>query len=319
MITLFFSYSHKDETLRDELEVHLSLLKKQGVIETWHDRRIGPGKEFEKEISEHLEKADIILLLVSPYFLASDYCYDIEMIRALKRHERGEARVIPVILDPCDWKTAPFGKLQAVPKDGKPVSKFPNQHDAFLEVVQAVRRAVAELKPGPSLEPEERQVDTSFTVQEVTRQIRSSNLRIRKEFSDRDKDEFLDQSFEFIANFFENSLSELADRNPEVDTKYKRIDAHHFSAIVYINGAIASQCRIWFSGRKSFGGIAYSSNASGDDNSINESLSVTDDGHSLFFKPLGLAFSGRSPVGNELLSQQGAAEYLWEILMRPLQ
>ncbi len=140
MITLFFSYSHRDETLRDELEIQLAALKRQGVIETWHDRRIGAGKEFAGAISDSLERADIILLLVSPYFISSDYCYDVEMKRAMERHGAGEARVIPVILHPCDWHATPFGKLLAVPRDGKPVSMYANQHEAFLEVARAVRR-----------------------------------------------------------------------------------------------------------------------------------------------------------------------------------
>ena len=111
----FFSYSHSDETLRNELEKHFSTLRRQGFIKTWHDRGIGAGKEFDQEISQHIEEADIILLLISPDFLASDYCYEKEMTRALERHKSGEARVIPVILRPCDWHDAPFGKLQAVP------------------------------------------------------------------------------------------------------------------------------------------------------------------------------------------------------------
>ena len=121
MTELFFSYSHNDEALRNELETHLSMLKRQGVIAVWHDRRIGAGQEVHGQISEHLERADIILL-VSPYFLASDYCYETEMTRAMERHHQGTARVIPVILHPCDWQGAPFGKLLAVPTDGKPVS-----------------------------------------------------------------------------------------------------------------------------------------------------------------------------------------------------
>ena len=98
MAKVFFSYSHKNEDLRNELEIHLSILKRQGIIETWHDRRIDAGQEFSQEISEYLNEADIILLLVSPYFLASDYCYDVEMKRALEMHERKEAVLIPVIL-----------------------------------------------------------------------------------------------------------------------------------------------------------------------------------------------------------------------------
>ena len=86
MVKVFFSYSHRDESLRDELEVHLSALKRQGIIDTWHDRRIGSGKEIDSEISQNLEDANIILLLVSPYFIASDYCYDVEMTRALEKN-----------------------------------------------------------------------------------------------------------------------------------------------------------------------------------------------------------------------------------------
>ena len=141
MIKLFFSYSHRDELLRDELEVHLAALKRQGVISTWHDKRLQAGDDIDQHISQQLEEADIILLLVSPYFISSDYCYEVEMQRALERHQNGAARVIPVILHPCDWQKTPFGKLRATPPDGKPISKFPNPHDAFLSVTQDIRAA----------------------------------------------------------------------------------------------------------------------------------------------------------------------------------
>ena len=144
---LFFSYSHKDETLRDFLATHLALLKRQGVLNEWHDRRIGAGAEWGKAIDENLEAADIILLLVSADFLASDYCYDIEMNRAMARHDAGEARVIPVVLRPCDWQGAPFGKLQAVPKDAKPVTTWENQDEAFTDIARGIREAVEQLRP----------------------------------------------------------------------------------------------------------------------------------------------------------------------------
>ena len=124
MIELFFSYSHKDEVVRDELETHLVMLKRQGVIQTWHDRRIVAGDEFDGQISENLESAGIILLLVSPYFLASNYCYDVEMTRAMERHEAGEARVIPVIVDPCEWHPTPFGNYLPCPKTGSQSQSF---------------------------------------------------------------------------------------------------------------------------------------------------------------------------------------------------
>ena len=110
-ISLFYSYSHKDEALRKKLETHLSLLKDQGVISGWHDRRIEAGTEWDGVINENLEEAGMILLLVSADFLASRYCRDVEIARAMERHEAGTARVIPVILRPVDWHSAPFGKL----------------------------------------------------------------------------------------------------------------------------------------------------------------------------------------------------------------
>ena len=144
-IEVFFSYSHKDEELCGELLKHLSILKRQGVIQDWHDRKIGAGTEWEGEINTHLNTAGVILLLISADFLASDYCYDVEMKRALKRHDAGEARVIPVILRPVDWKGAPFGKLQALPTDAKPVTSWPDRDQAFLNVAQGIRAAVKEL------------------------------------------------------------------------------------------------------------------------------------------------------------------------------
>jgi hypothetical protein len=140
---LFFSYSHTDAQLRDELDKHLAMLKRQGVIEAWHDRRILAGDAFDREISDELEEAGIVLLLVSADFLASTCCYDVEMTRALERHAAGEARVIPVILRPCDWRSAPFGHLVAVPQDGKPIVKWASQDEAFLDVVHAIRTVAA--------------------------------------------------------------------------------------------------------------------------------------------------------------------------------
>ncbi len=154
-IEIFYSYSHKDEELRDELEKHLSILKRQGVITGWHDRRIGAGREWEGEIDTHLNTAHVILLLISADFLASDYCYDVEVKRAMERHEAEEARVIPVILRPVYWWGAPLGKLQALPTDAKPVTSWSNRDEALFDIVQGIRAAVEELvgsSVGPPLQ-----------------------------------------------------------------------------------------------------------------------------------------------------------------------
>ncbi len=148
-IGLFYSYSHKDEALRDELEEALALLKRQGLIAGWHDRRIGAGDEWQGAIDKNLNEAQVVLLLVSSSFLASDYCWDVETKRAVERHDRGEARVIPVILRPCDWHDAPFAKLQGLPRDAKAVTSWANKDEAWTDVAKGIRRAVEAMTANP--------------------------------------------------------------------------------------------------------------------------------------------------------------------------
>ena len=144
-VRLFYSYSHKDETLRNELETHLKLLQRQGLIDTWSDRRIDAGDEWKQRIGDNLEAADIVLLLVSADFLASDYCFEVEMRRALERHERGEARVIPVIARDVNWMSAPFARLQALPEDALAVTRWPDKDSAWRNVSEGIRKVVETL------------------------------------------------------------------------------------------------------------------------------------------------------------------------------
>jgi hypothetical protein len=146
LLSLFCSYSHRDEALRHALETHLALLRRQGYIASWYDRRISAGEEWKHQIDAHLEAADIILLLVSADFLASDYCYDIEMRRALERHNTGEARVIPVIVRAVDWTGAPFDRLKILPRDAKPVSTWNDPDEAWADVAWEIRQAVGQLR-----------------------------------------------------------------------------------------------------------------------------------------------------------------------------
>lgn len=147
-LSLFYSYAHKDEALRDTLDIHLSTLRRSGLIQRWHDRKITAGSEWKGEISEYLKTARIILLLISPYFIASDYCYDVEMKLAMERHEAGEARVIPIILSPVDLSGMPFNKLQSLPKDRKPITKWRTSDEGFYNVAVELRLVVEELLGG---------------------------------------------------------------------------------------------------------------------------------------------------------------------------
>lgn len=313
MANVFFSYSHKDEALRDELEVHLAMLKRDGAISAWHDRKILAGDELNGQIHARLDDAQVILLLISSDFLASAYCYDVEVKRAMELHGEGRARVIPVILRPSDWQAStPFAKLLAAPKDGKPITKWPDRDDAWLDVVQQLRTALPKIVKAQA-NPKE------FLKPSNPDNPRSSNLRIRKEFSDADKDGFLEDAFEYIARFFESSLGELEKRHTDLQTKFKRIDARTFTATIYQNGKAAARCGIRFGSSRGFGdGITFSHDESTSANSYNESLSIEATEQALFLRPLGMNRSW----GGENKSQltfDGAAEYYWEMLIAPLQ
>jgi|694.fasta_scaffold31768_3 hypothetical protein len=148
-IRLFISYSHKDETLREKLGDHLASLQREGVIDLWHDRKISAGQEWAGAIDDNLEAADIILCLVSAGFLASPYCNDKELSRALERHKSGEACVIPVILRPADWHHTPLAQLQALPDNSRPVTKWSDQDEAFLSIARGIREVAKKLAERP--------------------------------------------------------------------------------------------------------------------------------------------------------------------------
>ena len=204
----------------------------------------------------------------------------------------------------------------ATPKDGKAVSKYPNQHEAFLEITLAIRNVAEELNPQSSVLANQsvNQVNKTQTTKLVS-DDRSSNLRVKKTFSERDKDKFERESFEYMSIFFEGSLQELQARNSEIETEFIRVDANNFTAKAYTNGTLASNCKISLDeGKNHFGGITYSS---GRNNGVNESLNIEDDGYKLFLKSSGI-FSYASNDREEL-SKEGASESYWERFIKPLQ
>jgi hypothetical protein len=350
---VFFSYTHVDEDLRNKLETHLTMLKRQGLIETWHDRRIVVGQEIDGEIDANLDGSDIILLLVSAAFLDSSYCFDLEMKQAMAKHEEGTARVIPIILKPCDWQPAPFGKLLAAPKDGKAITTWNNIDEAFVDVVKSIRAAVAAAPPkrprndltemlsranGRASGPP----PVAFTGADQTSPVsglpedfdglmraamgttaapRSSNLRIAKVFTDHDRDTFSRTAFNLMTRFFRNSLAELEVRNPDIKGEFQEIDAHHFAAAIYRDGRAIARCKIWFGnpfGVGSSNNIFYSASNRAADNSYNEALTIADDKQILFLRAIMQSLS-RNGIGSDKLSDEGAAEYYWAMFIEPLQ
>ncbi|MGJ8528609.1 toll/interleukin-1 receptor domain-containing protein [Maritalea sp.] len=316
MTTLFFSYSHADEDLRDMLEKHLAALKHQGLIEFWHDRRISAGTELDGAIDKNLNDAGVILLLVSSDFIASRYCYDVEMKRAMERHQKNDAVVIPVILRPCDWHDTPFGMLLGVPRDGKAITSWTNLDEAFLDVVQAIKKVVRKQTSTTKELPDTTTEHTSISsVESAVHRPRSANLRTRKTFSEADKDQFLDESFSYMALYFENSLQELQERSEDLTTRFKKIDGNSFTAVIYRNGDAKSRCKIKLGGM--FNGISYSASDRADDNSYNENMSIDCDDQHMYLKPIGMAMHGGQK--DTPLTAEGASEYYWSMLIQAVQ
>ncbi|WP_437671550.1 toll/interleukin-1 receptor domain-containing protein [Sorangium sp. So ce131] len=143
-VDVFISYAPADSEFCEQVIAHLALLQRQGVIRTWYDKKIVPGEVRDDVIAARIETARVVLLLISASFLASDDCYRLEMERALVRHTRGEACVIPVIIRACDWKDAPFAHLGALPRGAQAVTSWRNADEAWVSVVSGIRVAVTE-------------------------------------------------------------------------------------------------------------------------------------------------------------------------------
>src|SRR5258708_8319598 len=185
-VELFCSYANADEPLYLELEKHLSLLHREGVISCWHKRQIIAGTDWTKALGEHLNTASVILLLVSGDFVASDYCYGTEMQRAMERYEAGDAHVIPILLRPVDWQNAPFGKLHTLPSSGKPITQWRNRDAAFADVAQGIRMALEDIPPCPTLPGKQKKFNSIYLMKIIEEQgvtTPDTNLRSPMEFS----------------------------------------------------------------------------------------------------------------------------------------
>ena len=140
---VFFSYSHKDEVYRDELEVHFANLKRSGYVETWHDRKILPGQDWDNKIKEQLENADIVLMLISPHFIHSDYIWN-EELKIIKERKKNKDGIIdiPILLHPCDLEGLEIMDNQATPNDMRWIasSYWPYKHEAYLAVIKDIRK-----------------------------------------------------------------------------------------------------------------------------------------------------------------------------------
>ncbi|EPR1418291.1 toll/interleukin-1 receptor domain-containing protein [Salmonella enterica] len=260
-------------------------------------------------------------MLISSDFIASDYCYQVEMTNALERHNRGEAVVIPVILRECDWHQLPFGRIMAATIDGKPITKFASHDDGYFQVAGAVSRAIANLeakKPHQATQISSPvSANPTFQAIETVFAPRSSNLSLPKRFTDLDKDRACRDGFEYVARYFEGSLAELKKRHAGLEVDFHKRDADAFTCAIYMGGSKVGQCAIWRnSGRNmGMGDIGYSQDGT-IGNTYNESLTIDNNGQILGFRPL-MGVFGAGSSREALLTNEGMAEHLWDMFFEP--
>jgi len=317
MTSIFFSYSHKDEALRDELEVSLSMMKRQGLIQTVHDRRIVAGVDLNQAIDAYVEKADIILCLVSPDFIASDYCYSQEMARALERHRSAEAKVIPIILRHCDWKHTPLAELRGTPRDNKPVMAWSDRDEAWLNVTNDIREAVADLgcKPAPAVSTSAPTSDGGIEIAEP--RPRSGNLSISREFTDLERDGYVRETFAFVQEYLANSLEEVKARHSNVAGEVTALDQNRFTMVAYRDGHKASAMTVFMGGMARAGReISFHLSDDGATNTSNGSFYLAEDDHGLGFKSMFGSFGGNRDI---LMRRDDLAEQIWKAFVDPLQ
>ena len=298
----FISYSHHDKAALDRLHVHLKNLTRGGHIETWYDRDILAGSDLNAEIARELEAADLFLLLVSPDFIASDYCVEREMKRAVERHAAGAARVVPIIVEECDWKEmGELRQLKAVPKDGKAISEWANSNTAYLNVVQELRRIIeADGLPAAVAKA----VAEPVAVRHAT-----TRYRAKRQFDQIDKSDFRDAAFVTIKDYFRRATMEI-DSIDGLRSRFVDRGATSFGATI-VNGGhrngtahITVHCR---NSHVAMGDIYYSFSENAGDNTANGGFNVSADDYEQFLVQTMNIFG----KAYERLTPERAAEMLW--------
>jgi hypothetical protein len=315
MTTGFISYTHADTALKEQLIRHLAPLRREGLIDLWHDGLLRPGEHLDPAVQAALAASDVVILLISADFIASEYCYEQEMLRAFARQRDGTVRVIPIILRPCQWKGVPIGsdkrlsEFVALPKDGKAVISWPDTDTAFDNAVGAIRDML-KVDNGNGIQDKAGSAPTNDAAARPLRTGSASLLGIAAKPTDLDRDRFLRTGYMTTAALFEEKLAELRASDARIDTDFERIDSRSFAASVYLDGKRVGQVSIWHGGDMWRNALCLSyDTATSTRNSMNDWLPIED-------TPQGLAFG----AGNGMFRQRaggpldadGAAGYFWE-------
>lgn len=302
--TAFISYSHADDKALERLHKHLAMLTRDGNFLTWTDHAILPGDGVDGVINAQLRQSNLFIALVSPDYLASRYCYEQEFQQALALAEAGKMRIVPIILEPCDWLSSPFKEFMALPKDGQPISGWTNQNLAFLDVVTGLRRLVEASEEGRGANPVTASLPQAGT---------GRRPRIKQDFDAIQRAEFADRTFAVIQDYFRASCGELSQIDDTLRAKFEVMDPTAFTCTVVNRARLrGGEADITVRNTKScshgFGGdISYVNQRYAEANTSNGSIRVAHDDYHLFLT-MDHFSSGRD---EEKITPEQAAERLW--------
>lgn len=301
---IFISYSHVDSRWLDRLHKHLAQLRREGSIEAWYDREITAGGKLHDEIARELGEADIFIAALSPDFIASSYCYDVELQEALRREVEGGLVVVPIVFEPCDWLSTPLSNFKALPDEGKPVSEFANENVALLAITGELRRILLKSEK-PSQRPVgEEQISASA----------ASRYRIKKDFDRIDKRDFINKSFDEIRNFFKNSVIEI-NSVPELEADFLEKDKDSFSCTIINRGLGRAFETVTVRRGGVFGEIDLVYGDRAPMNTSHGGFTVQSDDYEMFFSGGNFRFDGN---GEKKLSALNVAQSIWDELLRKI-
>lgn len=298
----FISYSHKDENYLERLKVHLAQMKREGIIAEWTDKEIHAGSSLDNEINNALATSEIFLALVSPDYIASNYCYEKEFETAQKMQDEDQLMIVPIIVEPCDWQKTPFGKLKALPKDGKAISEWTNPNNAFLNVIEELRRLT---------------VAKTFSSNELLNVAPSQvvrNYKVKKNFSEVDKYNFKEISYEEIKNYFRASITEL-DSLENLQARFTNEDKGFFTCLISNRANNQSSfltVQAGSDGQRHFGDLSYSFSEQIITNSIQmgKVFKIDNDDYEQFWTKSSQGFGFSSQSTSRLTAHQ-VAEEIW--------
>ncbi|TNC46496.1 toll/interleukin-1 receptor domain-containing protein [Rubellimicrobium rubrum] len=301
-VEAFISYSHADGRALERMHKHLTMLTRDGALSTWSDHQILPGDKVGDQIDASLSKSGLFLALLSPDYLASKYCYETEFQKAQELAAKGQLRIVPIIVQPCDWQSSPFKDYLALPYDGKAVSEWTNENNAFLDVTKGLRRIIEGMK-APQPEP-------LMAVTKAAPMAPGRRPLIKKDFDAIQKAEFADQAFEAIRAYFEASCRELTEAGEgELKAKYERMDETAFTCTVINRGKRGAEAHITIrngKGRNHFGDINYVFQKYAENNTSNGGIRVDSDDYRMF-----LTHDNYMRGGKEKLTAEQVADALW--------